>query len=216
MSPDEVLFELKKLGIEMTRRSLARYEAWELIPEAVRGGLGRGRGRTSDYSKDAVGDAYVAWRLMNEFKYRKAEEIKELRKRVSRSRDGIEKDNFYSLLAVKDMYIFGALFHAWELNVPANTGFFVNFVVFEGGRGINKYSFLAHGGPEDGPVHGAIRVTYSFLENRNVTKVETTAEVWDAQSSKWIHILMIKNLDEKPSFSKAYEQVITQPEKITK
>lgn len=55
MSPDEVLTSLEaKYGITISRRTLLRYEFLELIPMPIRGGLGRGKGRTTEYPLETV------------------------------------------------------------------------------------------------------------------------------------------------------------------
>ncbi len=65
MSPDEVLEKMKEVGITLSRPSLSRYEANKLIPQAIRGGGGRGIGLTSSYPADTVIEAIAAWRLLN-------------------------------------------------------------------------------------------------------------------------------------------------------
>ncbi|GBG57302.1 hypothetical protein SPFL3102_02668 [Sporomusaceae bacterium FL31] len=64
MSPDEVIKHLKeKLGIEISRATLLRYENQELVSEPSRGGGGTG-GRWTNYPEKVVMEAYVAWSLL--------------------------------------------------------------------------------------------------------------------------------------------------------
>ena len=65
MSPDEVLEKMKEVGITLSRPSLSRYEANKLIPQATRGGGGRGIGLFSNYPTETVFEAVAAWRLLN-------------------------------------------------------------------------------------------------------------------------------------------------------
>lgn len=65
MSPDEVIKQLKeKLGVEISRATLLRYEKQKLIPEPERGGGGAG-GRWTDYPEKTVAETYAAWSLMH-------------------------------------------------------------------------------------------------------------------------------------------------------
>ena len=79
MSPDEVIERLKQKGVEISRRTLLRYEEAGLISEPQRGGLGRGRGRTTDYPNDVVAEVLTVFYLKN--KYSQAE-IAEGRKKA--------------------------------------------------------------------------------------------------------------------------------------
>lgn len=66
MTPDEVLTSLEaKYGITISRRTLLRYESLELIPIPTRGGLGRGKGRTTDYPLETVEKAHAAYLTLN-------------------------------------------------------------------------------------------------------------------------------------------------------
>lgn len=64
MNPNEVINQLEKLGVEISRATLLRYEKQELIPLPKRGGGGAG-GRWTDYPPDTVAEAYAAWALMH-------------------------------------------------------------------------------------------------------------------------------------------------------
>lgn len=79
MKPDEVIDELKKLGVEMSRSTLLNYEKWGLIPEPKRGGAGKGKGRTTDYPDDTPAEACAAWALMNGFQKLRREDVKKVR-----------------------------------------------------------------------------------------------------------------------------------------
>lgn len=65
MTPDEIIEQLKKMGVEISRPTLSRYEKQELIPKPQRGGLGRGGGRWTDYPENTVEQAYAAWSMMH-------------------------------------------------------------------------------------------------------------------------------------------------------
>lgn len=65
MTPDEVIEQLKKIGIEISRPTLTRYEKQGLIPNPKRGGLGRGGGRWTDYPDNTIEEAYASWQLMH-------------------------------------------------------------------------------------------------------------------------------------------------------
>ena len=65
MTPDEVIEQLEKVGVEISRPTLTRYEKQGLIPIPDRGGLGRGGGRWTNYPRTTVYEAYAAWKLMH-------------------------------------------------------------------------------------------------------------------------------------------------------
>ncbi|SDF87323.1 hypothetical protein [Sporolituus thermophilus] len=67
MSPDEVIERLKQKGVEISRRTLLRYEEAGLISEPKRGGLGRGRGRTTDYPNDVVAEVLTVSHLKGKY-----------------------------------------------------------------------------------------------------------------------------------------------------
>lgn len=64
MTPDEVLFKLKNLGVTLSRSSLTRYEHQGLIPEPERGGGGPG-GRFTNYPPQTVAEAFASWSLLH-------------------------------------------------------------------------------------------------------------------------------------------------------
>lgn len=63
VTPDEVIEKLKKLEVDTTRRTLLNYEKWGLVPEAVRGGAGKGKGRTTDYPDETPAEFYASIKL---------------------------------------------------------------------------------------------------------------------------------------------------------
>ena len=65
MSPDQVLGKMKQAGFELSRPSLTRYEAQELIPRPERGGGGRGVGMWTNYPENTAVEAVAAWRMLN-------------------------------------------------------------------------------------------------------------------------------------------------------
>lgn len=65
MTPDEVINQLKTLGVEISRPTLSRYESQDLIPKPKRGSLGRAGGSWTDYPDGTVEEVYAAWALMH-------------------------------------------------------------------------------------------------------------------------------------------------------
>lgn len=65
VTPAEVLESLKELGLEITQRTLQRYENSGLIPIPKRGSGGRGKGKFTDYAPETVWEAYVAHYFMH-------------------------------------------------------------------------------------------------------------------------------------------------------
>ncbi|MCL6558948.1 MAG: hypothetical protein K6U74_09115, partial [Firmicutes bacterium] len=61
ITPDEVIAELKKLGVNISRNTLLNYEKWGLIPEAERGSHGKGKGRYADYPPETIAEAYASY-----------------------------------------------------------------------------------------------------------------------------------------------------------
>lgn len=64
MSPDEVLSELKKLGVSITRKTLLNYEEIAL-PKPQRGSGGRGIGRFTEYQRGTVEYAFAIYHMLN-------------------------------------------------------------------------------------------------------------------------------------------------------
>jgi len=64
-SPDDILEELKLLGVPFSRRGLLRYEDWDVISKAVRGSQGRGIGRYTEYPQCTICEVYAGHRLIN-------------------------------------------------------------------------------------------------------------------------------------------------------
>ena len=66
LSLDEVFWELEnKHGIKFTQSTLRNYVNWGVIPEPMRGGLGRGKGRTSEYQPKDIAEIVAAYKLLN-------------------------------------------------------------------------------------------------------------------------------------------------------
>ena len=108
MTPDEIINKLAELNISITRRTLLNYESWKLVPEPIREGKGRGRGRYTDYPDNAWIYAYVAYRLMHDKLNLKPEMICILKSNFeNKSPFKNEEDtlllNFYSLYWSKAM-----------------------------------------------------------------------------------------------------------------
>ncbi|MBP2650767.1 MAG: hypothetical protein H6Q74_1592 [Firmicutes bacterium] len=61
MSPDEVLRQIKNMGINISRSTLLRFEKAKVIPEPKRGANGRGAGRFSDYPEDTPKHFFASW-----------------------------------------------------------------------------------------------------------------------------------------------------------
>lgn len=79
MTPNEIIEKLKEHGITISRSTLLNYEKWGLIPEAKRGGAGRGKGRTSDYPDETFAEAYAAYELMHFYYRLRPKELREVR-----------------------------------------------------------------------------------------------------------------------------------------
>lgn len=65
MTPNEVIEILKEHGINISRRTLLNYENWGLIPQSKRGGLGQGKGRTTDYPDITPAEAYASYKILH-------------------------------------------------------------------------------------------------------------------------------------------------------
>lgn len=65
ITPDQLLAALEKAGIRRTRSTLNAWVKQGLVSEPERGGFGRGRGRFSFYSPEAVGEAAAAAVLLD-------------------------------------------------------------------------------------------------------------------------------------------------------
>jgi len=64
-TPDQVIELLQQMRVNITRRTLLRYEKGKLIPEPIRGGLGQGRGRVTEYPNETAEEAYAAYMLIH-------------------------------------------------------------------------------------------------------------------------------------------------------
>lgn len=65
MLPNQIIELLQQMRVNITRRTLLRYEKAKLIPDPLRGGLGQGRGRITEYPTEAAEEAYAAYMLMH-------------------------------------------------------------------------------------------------------------------------------------------------------
>ena len=83
MTPDEVLEELNKRGLKVSRQTLLRYENNELIPKPQRSSLGRAKGRFTDYPEGTVTEVCTTNYLMKKLGYEQ-KEIREARTEVLR------------------------------------------------------------------------------------------------------------------------------------
>lgn len=65
MKPDDVIEEIKKLGIKkISRRTLLLWEKKQLIPAAIRGSGGRGIGAFADYPDCTAAEFSASWSVM--------------------------------------------------------------------------------------------------------------------------------------------------------
>lgn len=64
MTPDELIAGLKRLGIDASRSTLARWARQKLIPAPHTRSLGRGRGAESQYPATALGEAAASALLL--------------------------------------------------------------------------------------------------------------------------------------------------------
>jgi hypothetical protein len=65
MELQEVLREFEKINIPISSRTLLNYEKWGLIPAAKRTGLGRGKGRVTEYPDIVIAEGVATWKLLN-------------------------------------------------------------------------------------------------------------------------------------------------------
>jgi len=77
MKPNDVIEQLKELGVDISRETLRRWVNANLIPEPERGNLGRGQGRYSEYPQETVWEAFAAWHLLKEHSIKQVVEIRE-------------------------------------------------------------------------------------------------------------------------------------------
>ncbi|CVK18759.1 hypothetical protein [Sporomusa sphaeroides] len=68
MTPDELIEKVQPLRVKIKRRSLLNYEKNGFIDKPLRGGNGRGKGRTTEYHEKAWLDVYIAYRILHEHK----------------------------------------------------------------------------------------------------------------------------------------------------
>lgn len=61
MTPNEVLYAVKKMGINTSRSTLLRFEKAGVIPSPKRGAMGRGQGRYTDYMEDTPKHFFASW-----------------------------------------------------------------------------------------------------------------------------------------------------------
>ena len=60
VNPDEVITELTKRGVDISRKTLLRWEQAGMVPEAKRQALGQGRGWVTDYPDETLNEALTA------------------------------------------------------------------------------------------------------------------------------------------------------------
>lgn len=91
MNPDQVIEGLKLKGVNITRRTLLRYETAKLIPEPVRGGKGRGRGRVTEYPVDTVERAHLVYRLLHGEPRYSVKALTLLRDKLLKTKDDLDR-----------------------------------------------------------------------------------------------------------------------------
>jgi len=126
LSPDEVILELKqRANISITRRTLLRYEDAKLIPEAIRGGKGRGRGRVTDYPIETPRETFASYALIHGEPSYKPEFVAKMRKSVKESIEfpnkgkadaspGIISWLMFQLLYTTELYLSGKLWTNYD------------------------------------------------------------------------------------------------------
>ena len=67
MKGEEVLAQMKSLGVPATLRTLQRYEAANLLPPARRGWGEGGFGRFAEYNKSAAAEFYASYSLVHRY-----------------------------------------------------------------------------------------------------------------------------------------------------
>lgn len=96
MTPDEIIMSLEKLNVKISRSTLLRYEKAGLIPEPERGGMGRGKGRTTSYSIRTIGEAYAAYCLIHKTYSFSPNQVKKIRESAIRF-----LDSFFSEIIIE-------------------------------------------------------------------------------------------------------------------
>ena len=79
VTPDEVIKKLEEHGLDITRRTLLRWEGEGLIPKPERGSYGQGGGKWTDYPDETIPEALTASILKDAYRLKHAE-IAEARK----------------------------------------------------------------------------------------------------------------------------------------
>lgn len=65
VTKDDILQEMKKMGVEISYPTLNRYVNAGLVTKPVNVNSGRGKGQISQYPTRALFEAYAAWNLLN-------------------------------------------------------------------------------------------------------------------------------------------------------
>ncbi len=77
MTRDEVLEQVKNLGVTISREALRRWVIAELVPEPTKGSLGRGRGTWSNYPIETPWEVFAAYHLLKEYSIPKTRQVRE-------------------------------------------------------------------------------------------------------------------------------------------
>lgn len=107
--------ELRSMDVNITRRTLLRYEKANLIPEPIRGGQGRGKGRTTDYPDSTASEAFAAYYLLNGNPSYRVETVASARKTIlSWLENGVDSQDITDILRDKRPYIYGeSVYMTW-------------------------------------------------------------------------------------------------------
>lgn len=187
MTPDEVIQELQCMDVNITRRTLLRYETAKLIPTATRGGQGRGKGRITDYPLDAPSEAYAAYALLHGNPSYKPEVIARAREYVLKDIDNGEPNLLLKEPACVYWLIYYMLYNE-KIN-PINSDIWIDYRSID--RSLGEFEKELPNVPPE-----------INLENYNKEIIEVSfikdsviAKWWDPKDKKWSMHILFKNTD---------------------
>jgi len=98
VTPDEVIKKLEEHGLDITRRTLLRWESEGLIPKPERGSYGQGGGKWTNYPDETIPEALTV-SMLKDFYRLKHSEIAEARKAYKDGRAGVHASIWGAVLA---------------------------------------------------------------------------------------------------------------------
>lgn len=197
MSPDEIITNLRPLNINISRRTLLNYEVEKLISEPVRGGNGRGRGRTTEYNENAWKEVYVAYRMLHGMKFSK-DIIREARSKLFGSSNGTYCGQ-WSVTGNTFTILYYALWIAAYVRVPAIGTLDFIYEKWNSGEtlkamqeNLKRGLYIDGENPQPGATYVIIPKEVLLVEwEKSMDKV--TVIIWDSESKQWKFALRGKN-----------------------